>query len=379
MSGTITIFRVFGIPIKVHFSWIFIFALISWSLATSFLPNRYPGWSDSIYWIVGSISSLMLFVSVLVHELSHSIVALYRRHKVHSITLFFLGGVSEIEGKSHSAGEEFWIAFVGPLTSFILSLLFFLIHLPFGSSNSQLAATFEYLYWLNLIVGLFNLLPAFPLDGGRVLKAIIWKITGSEDKAASASSRSGNIAGFFIIGLGLLLMLTQKSIFFGPFPISGIWLIIVGWFIRSSASSTQQEDNALTGRRVRDAMRTHLPTVEPGMSVDALVDRYISKDFERAYVVSLGDRLLGLVTVSDLKKVPLEARANMYITEVMVKAEDVASLDIDAPLEVALEMLVRTGYHQLLVIENDKPIGFVTRGDVLRVLEISQLISPRTR
>ena len=373
MSGTIVIFRVFGIPIRVHFSWVFIFALISWSLKNSFLPDQYPGWSESAYWIVGIISSLMLFVSVLIHELSHSIVALYRKHPVRSITLFFLGGVSEIEEESHSAGEEFWIAFVGPLTSFVLALLFFLIHIPFGSSNSQFAAVTQYLYWVNLIVGAFNLLPAFPLDGGRVLKAIIWKVTRSEEKAVRASSRSGSILGFFFIGLGIF------SLFSGD-AIRGLWLVFIGWFIQSSASSArrqQREGNALSGRLIRDAMRTHLPAVEPGMSVSALVDRYISRDFERAYVVSLGDRLLGLVTVSDLKKVPIESRPTMFITEVMVKADDIASVDIDEPLEKALDMLVKTGFHQLLVIENDVPVGFVSRGDVLRVLEISQLISPQ--
>jgi Zn-dependent protease/CBS domain-containing protein len=376
MSGTFQLGRLFGIDIRFHFSWIFIFVLIAWSLAGAFLPQNYPGWSTTTYWIVGVIGSVLLFASVLIHELSHSLVAVSRGYKVSGITLFFLGGVSEIEEEAAKASEEFWIAVVGPLTSLVLAAIFWVLLQVNPGGNPQAEALFQYLAFINVALAVFNLIPAFPLDGGRVLKAAVWQATGNLSRANAVAASIGSLFGFTMIGIGIVVAFVTRNFF------SGLWLVFIGWFIQSAASSSRQQyamHTALTGRLARDAMQQEIPTVEPGITVQTLLDEYISKEFQRAYIVSLGDSFQGLVSISDVKKVPPEERANKYVTEIMTRAAEVVSVRPDAPLEEALQKLTSNDINQLLVIESGKPVGIITRRDILVVLEISELLPERPR
>ncbi|MDA0989007.1 MAG: site-2 protease family protein [Chloroflexi bacterium] len=219
-------------------------------MATRYLPDEYPGWSTNTYWGVGIAASFLLFVSVLIHELSHSLVAISRGKKVKGITLFFLGGASEIEEESANPGEEFWISVVGPITSFALAAIFWGLFLATSSGNPQFHATTSYLAFINLVLGAFNLLPAYPLDGGRVLRAVVWKATGSVARANSVASFMGSLSGFAFIAIGV------SSIFAGSL-VTGLWFIFIGWFIHSAASSfghQQAAARALSGKTVRDAM-----------------------------------------------------------------------------------------------------------------------------
>lgn len=371
MSGTIQIARLFGIDIKLHFSWIFIFLLIAWSLAGSYLPLNYPGWTNNAYWIVGILGSILLFVCVLIHELSHSLVAISQGYKVSGITLFFLGGVSEIAEEATEAGEEFWIAVVGPLASLVLAVIFGLLLLVAFETNSPIGALIQYLAFINFALALFNLIPAFPLDGGRVLKSLVWKATGNVDKANAVASVTGSVLGVMFIGLGIMIAFTTGSF------ISGLWLVFIGWFIQSTASSSRREQAvqiALSGRRVSDTMEQDLPMVEPGTTVQELLDRFITREFQRAYLVYLGDTFQGLVSVSDVIKVSPEERPTSYVAEVMTKASDLATVSPSDPLESALQLLATRDVNQLVVMENGVPLGLLTRSDVLRVLEISRLL-----
>ena len=233
MSGTFGLGRLFGVRIQVHFSWVFIFALIAWSLASSWLPSRYVDWSTTQYWTVGVIGSTLLFVCVLIHELSHSLEAIRRGLRVTSITLFFLGGFSQIDGESRSASEEFWVSVVGPIASLGLASLFGLIYLNLRASTGPLTALTQYLMFVNLLVGLFNLIPAFPLDGGRVLRSLVWKATQSQERATRVASLTGSVLGFTLIGVGVVAIFTNSLV-------TGIWLMFIGWFIQSTASSVRQ-------------------------------------------------------------------------------------------------------------------------------------------
>ena len=285
MSGTVRIGRLFGVNVRVHFSWVFTFAFMAFSLSNFYLPTAYPGWSGGQYWAIGFAGSGLLFLCVLVHEFSHSVEAIRRGRKVIGITLFLLGGVSEIEEDSRSAGEEFWVSFVGPLTSLLLALFFWLLYFNIRSGNAQFSALVEYLALVNLLIGLFNMVPAFPMDGGRVLRALMWRTTGSETRATTIASRIGSAFGTTFIGLGIVIILVTDDL------ISGVWLGIIGWFIRSAASSARAQqvaESGLSGRRVRDAMREDFPTIEPGTSVQVLLEQHMVKGFERAYVVALG-------------------------------------------------------------------------------------------
>jgi Zn-dependent protease/CBS domain-containing protein len=370
LSGTLQIGRLFGISVKIHFSWVFIFALVAGTLAVSYLPNTYRGWPTPQYWITGIIASALLFACVLVHELSHSLEAMRRGRKVTSITLFILGGVSQIEDESRSAGEEFWVSVVGPLASLALSGIFLLLFLNFRNGNSPVTALTQYMAIVNLAIGIFNLIPAFPLDGGRVLKSLVWKLSGSEGRATTISSMAGSVIGFGMIALGVFAVFSFSRY-------TGFWLIIIGWFIQSGASSERKEQStkkAISGRLVRDAMRNDFPSVEPGMSIQAFVDRHISINFERAYVVVLGDTLMGLITVADVKRVPIEVRPFTWISQAMTPASNVTTIGPESPLEDALEILARTPSRELVIMENDRSIGLLTKSDVVRVMEVADVL-----
>jgi Zn-dependent protease/CBS domain-containing protein len=372
MSGTILLGSLFGIKVRIHFSWFFIFVLFAWLLASNVLAMQFPDWSFRTRLLVGIVESAMLFVSVLIHEFSHSLVAIRRGHTVRSITLFFLGGVSEIEDESESAADEFLISFVGPLTSLVLGALLMGAGWLITSSNDVVGTIVLYLGFMNLGLGVFNLIPAYPLDGGRVLKSLVWKATGNQDKAINVSSLAGSMLGFFLIGLGVFFAISGNLL-------NGLWLVFIGWFIQSTASSTRREQvtqRVLSGKTVRDAMSDEVPTVPPGVTVEGFLNGYVMKEFRRAYVVGFGEAIRGLITVNQIRSVPEEERPRKYITEVMIPANQITTIGPDDSLESALSVLVTTGFHQLLVVEKGRPVGMLTRGDVLRVLEISELFPP---
>jgi Zn-dependent protease/CBS domain-containing protein len=374
MTGTFKLGRLFGIDIKLHFSWIFIFLLVAWSLADSFLPTNYPGWTTSTYWTVGIIGSIFLFASVLVHELSHSLVAISRGYQVSGITLFFLGGVSEIAEEAAHASEEFWIAVVGPASSAALAVVFWALLQVIPGGNSQAAALFQYLAFINLALAVFNLMPAFPMDGGRVLKAAVWQATGSLQKATTVSTVVGSVLGYGLIGVGIVIAFTTGSF------LSGLWLVFIGWFIQSAASSTRQQrqvHTALSGRTVGEAMREEVPTVDPGVTVQELLDEYVTREFERVYIVSLGDTFQGLVSVSDVREILPEERRSKFVAEIMTRASEVITVSPSDPLETALERLVTNGVSQLVVLQNGRPVGLLNRRNILSVLEITELFPNR--
>lgn len=368
MSGTFGLGRLFGVRVQVHFSWVFIFALIAWSLASSWLPSRYE-WSTTQFWVVGVIGSALLFVCVLIHELSHSLEAIRRGLRVKSITLFFLGGFSEIDGESRSASEEFWVSVVGPVASLGLACFFGLLYLNLRGSSSPIAALTQYLMFVNLLIGLFNLIPAFPLDGGRVLRSLVWKATQSQERATRVASLTGSVLGFGLIGVGVVAIFTNSLI-------TGIWLMFIGWFIQSTASSVRQSSSerlVVSGRTVGDAMDRRLRIVPPGISIQRLVDEYIVAEMERTHLVMLGDTFYGLITVTDVRRVPTAEWRSKWVSEAMTKAQDAITLSPKDPLEKGLKLLADRNIQQAVVMEADVPVGVLTRAGVLRVMEISQL------
>lgn len=377
MNGSLQVAKLFGISIRLHFSWLFIFFLVSWSLARSYLPQEFPGWTERTYWAVGIAGSLLLFVSVLIHELSHSLVAISRGHKVRDITLFLLGGVSQIEEEAAKPGEEFWISIVGPLASFVLAGIAWGVFLVVGNEGSpQVRALSGYLGTLNIVLGVFNLLPGYPMDGGRVLRSIVWKATRSRRRATVIAATVGQLVGFGFIGGGIILAFTTSFV-------SGLWMAFVGWFIQSAAAASRQREmvNAsLSGKKVREVMRSDFPTVRPGSSVQELVQEHMMKEFERAYIVMLGETFYGIVTASDVRRVEEAQRATLHVTEIMKRATQVVTASPDEPLEEAFAKLATNGVHQLPVVAEGRVVGLLTRTAVLRVLELTELLpSERAR
>ena len=254
MKPTFQLGRIAGIAIGIHYSLFLAAILIAWSLAVGFFPHYFPNWSNTQYWTVGVIAAILLFASVLIHELAHSVVAIARGHEITGITLFILGGVSNVKAKNETARDEFVISVVGPITSAVLGAVFFflwaLTRATDASLSGLLAGLFLYLALVNLVLALFNILPGFPLDGGRVFRSIVWTVTGNMVRATDIAATVGSIFGWMLILGGVLI------IFIGDF-ISGIWVGFIGWFLWSAAKSTRvqvQMEHVLSGLIVHQIM-----------------------------------------------------------------------------------------------------------------------------
>ena len=267
MKASFSLGRIAGIEIGVHYSWLLAFALVAGTLAAGFFPAVYPGWSTLAYWITGIVAALLLFISVLVHELSHSFVARGRGLPVQGITLFIFGGVSNLRGEAQRAWDEFAIAIVGPLTSAVLAGIFWGLTFLIADQSSPLAATLSYLAIINALLAAFNLLPGFPLDGGRVLRSVLWGGTGSLVKATNISAMVGRVLGWGLIGWGVFRILQGDLL-------GGLWTAFIGWFLSSIADASRKEvvaQEIFQEVRVRDLMEPEPEAVKPGVMVDEIV------------------------------------------------------------------------------------------------------------
>ena len=267
MKASFSLGRIAGIEIGVHYSWLLAFALVAGTLAAGFFPAVYPGWSTPAYWITGIVAALLLFISVLVHELSHSFVARGRGLPVQGITLFIFGGVSNLRGEAQRAWDEFAIAIVGPLTSAVLAGIFWGLTFLIADQSSPLAATLSYLAIINALLAAFNLLPGFPLDGGRVLRSVLWGGTGSLVKATNISAMVGRVLGWGLIRWGVFRILQGDLL-------GGLWTAFIGWFLSSIADASRKEvvaQEIFQEVRVRDLMEPEPEAVKPGVMVDEIV------------------------------------------------------------------------------------------------------------
>jgi Zn-dependent protease/CBS domain-containing protein len=357
--------RVFGIEIRIDSSWIIIFILFSWSLAGSYFPGSHPEWSRTLHWIMGLLTSLLVFGSVLVHELAHSLVAIKQGEEVRSITLFILGGVAQIADEPNEPLKEFSMAVVGPLSSFALGLIFFVASGLLHTVSPPLSASSSYLAVVNVILGIFNLLPGFPMDGGRVLRSILWKISGDLRKATRIASLSGQGIAFLLIFVGILRFLRSD---FG-----GLWLVLIGWFLHNAAIRGYEQVRikaALEGLKARDLMTKDFETVPPGLPVRELVDDFILRKRERIFLVAEGEVLKGIVCLEDVKATPREKWDRSTVGQIMTPREKLESVSPDADGGDILASLAAKNVHQVPVMDGDRVAGVICRSDVLRVLQL---------
>jgi len=369
MGGSVRLFTVAGIDVAIHVSWLVIFGLVTWSLATAYFPNAVPGARATEVWLLGVVASLLLFASVLVHELAHSIVAKSRGIDVHSITLFIFGGVSSLAGEAKKPSVEFLIAIVGPLTSLLIAAISYGVVVVAGDSR-MVAAVAGYLALINLLLGIFNLVPGFPLDGGRVLRSIVWTVTGDHRRATRIAVVVGQAVAWLLIVFGFWRVLVGDL--FG-----GLWTIAIGWFLQSAAGATLQQstlETPLRGLRVRDVTRPDPTAATPATTVAELIDDYILPGSRRAVPIVDGGRVVGIVTLSDLREVPVEARARTAVATIMSKDPDLVTVSPETSLQEALERLGAGDYEQLPVVDHGSLLGLLTRADVLRVLHIRQVL-----
>jgi Zn-dependent protease/CBS domain-containing protein len=363
--------KIAGIDIRIHWSWLIIFTLLVWWLAEGFFGgiNAYDHWTATQRWAASVTATLLFFTSILLHELSHSLVAKRLKLPVSSITLFIFGGVSALEEEPRTAGHEFLIAIVGPLTSFIIGGLFAIatvIAYANDAQNNVPGAVVQYLAFINIAVGIFNMLPGYPLDGGRVLRSALWSRTKNVVKATRWASHAGTFISFGLIAIGVL------SILAGSF-IGGAWFIIIGWFLRNTSEAAYQQvlfKNTLEGAKVSEMLNRTFHSAPPDISLTELVNEHMLRHSQRCVPIVVGGDLLGLVTMNDLQKFPHEEWPTTSAFKAMTPQEKLHVVSVDDDLTQALELMARHDVHQVPVMDHRDFLGFVTRADVLRLIQL---------
>jgi len=370
--STISLGRIFGIPVGLDYSWFLIFALLTWLLATSYYPAESGNWPVAVYWITAACTVILLFLSVLLHEVGHSVVALRYKIPVTSITLFIFGGVSQIAAEPPSAAAEFWIALAGPVVSFALAI-FFTVLQPLVAGLAPLLDMAKYLAYTNGTLALFNLIPGYPLDGGRVFRAIVWGITGNLRQATLIAANVGRFIAFLFIGVGVWQM------FNGDFA-DGLWIAFIGWFLDSAASSQVRQQNIndlLAGHKVADVMHRDYTVVSPGTTLEQLVNEHILGTGQRNLIVEQNGKVAGLLTVHEIKKIPQSEWSTTTAAQAMIPAAKLKCVRPDTDLVDALAEMDRDGVSQLPVMAGDQIMGVLGRDDVISLLHTLSEIGQR--
>jgi len=371
--------RALGIPIRLHASWFLVFLFVTWSLATGYLPDALPGLSDSRYWGMGAIAAVLLFVSVLLHELGHSYVAQRYRIPIGQITLFLFGGVAQMRAEPPSPKAEFLIAIAGPIVSFALGA--FSLGLaaasewwPMPSGGQGFAVLGGLLGVVNVQLGLFNLIPGFPLDGGRVLRAGLWAWGRDFNSATSRAALLGSGFGLLLAGLGAVLLGGAIGGLLDPSTASnGGWLTFIGAFLFGAAWSTRKQVNlrvALSGTSVRDVMVRAVVTISDQLSLQTAVDEFFVAYGYGGFPVMEDGRVVGLIAVEDVQSIPQGMWSWRRVGDVMRPVTPDLFIPPDASMMQALERMVRTGYDRLVVIDAERPVGLVTRSAVAQFLQL---------
>ena len=375
MPGSLRLGKIAGIDIYAHLSWFVILVLLTWSLASGWFAQLFPGWATSTYWIVAFISALLLFGCVLVHELAHALVAQASGLTVRNITLFIFGGVAHVEEDMKRPGVEFRVAIAGPIASFLLAGVAFLLVLPLRGSGASAEAVLDYLAVANFLLGVFNLLPGFPLDGGRVLRSIIWKVTGNFKKSTHIASSVGQAFAYVFILLGII------GFFTGNF-FNGLWVVFIGWFLLSAAqtASTQVElQSALQGVSVGQVMDPRPFVVPANISVQKLVDRYFLPLGLHSAPVTQGEYLAGLITLSDIARVARERWSYTPVGHVMRGLQQVYVATSKQPLQEVFQMMGAQSINQVPVVEDGRLVGLLSREAIIRYLQVRQSLQENER
>ncbi len=365
MRSNINLGRVFGIKIGLHYSWFLIALLIVFSLSNQFHATN-PEWGNGEILILSTVTAILFFVSLLLHELAHSVVATRNGLPVREITLFALGGVSQIEKNPTSAEIEFWMAFVGPLTSAVIGgICLTLAALLGGPMATPAGAVLFWLGYINLSLAVFNMIPGYPLDGGRVLRSIIWWKTGSVDRSTRIAARAGQAVGFAFVALGIFR-------FFGGAGIGGLWIAFIGWFLLQAARDSYARvelEHALAGVRVGDVMTHDCVEEDARLNLQNFVDNELLRTGRRCFVVVDKGEVVGLVTPHEIKGVERDKWPMTTLRDVMRPMDDLRAVTPETPLVDALESMGREDLNQLPVVSHGHLEGVLSRAQVLGFLQ----------
>ena len=369
----IGLFKIAGIQIGFDYSWFIIFALVLFALSEGYFPRYYPGHFTQTYWLAGAIATLFFFASVVIHELAHSLMAIRSGIQISEITLFIFGGVSKITEEPKDPVTELKVAIVGPLSSFALAFLFWVIKGFFGGVHlSLLMGIFSYLAWINLALGIFNLIPGFPLDGCRVFRALYWWRTGSLTRATRLAADLGK--GFAVA----LMVLGGLRIFLGDL-IGGLWFIFIGMFLRGLSQRGYEEvviRKSLEGVQVREIMTREVVSVSPDLTISQLVHDYFLHYAYGGFPVLADGRVLGVVTIAQARQVPRQEQDTRKVAEVLVPPGEPLVISPELSLADALRQMTREDQDRLLVMEQDRLVGLITKSSLLRFVQVKQILEP---
>ncbi len=362
------LFKLFGFEVRLDLSWLIIAVLVTWSLAAGLFPYLYPGLSRDTYWTMGVVGALGLFISIVAHEFCHSLVARRYGMAMKGITLFIFGGVAEMAEEPPTAKAEFMMAIVGPLSSMAIGAIFYLIH-RWGETagwTSPVNGVIYYIAYINGILAAFNLLPAFPLDGGRVLRSILWGAKGNLRWATRIASTVGSAFGLILIFLGVLQFVRGNVI-------GGIWMFLIGMFLRNAAQMSYQQlvvRKSLEGEPVRRFMTATPVTVQSSVTLERLVEDYIFPYQHRMFPVMAGEELRGCITTRQVKDVPREAWSRQTVGETLIPCSPETTVPPGLDAVEALAKMKNSGISRLLVVENGRLVGLVTLKDLLNFLSL---------
>ena len=355
-----------GIRIEVHVSWLVIFVLLLAALGTG-LARTYEHWSPVTTALTTLLTVLTFFASILAHELGHSLVALRRGVTVRAITLFIFGGVAQLEQDSESARDEFWIAIAGPAVSFALAAIFGLLAILTAGLVEPLSVGLGWLALINLVVAVFNLVPGFPLDGGRVFRALVWHLTGNAETGMKAAVMGGRLVAYALFGLGLWSMLALGNL------IGGLWIMLIAWFLLNSAEASGRGwrlRSRLAGLKARDLAETEVPLVAHADSVASWIENQVLPRGERSAMVSDGGTIVGLITLSDARQVPREDWPMTRIDRIMTARDKLHTVDADAGADQVLALMTRHQLNQVPVMSGSRLYGWIDRQRLLRMIDL---------
>ena len=359
-----------GIPVRIHYTLWLVFIMIAWSLADGYMPHQYPGLSTFTYWEIGIVSAIILFVSVLIHELSHSYVAKKHGLPIVRITLFFFGGVSEMTEEPQDPKLEVKMAAAGPLMSFLIAGVlggaWYICEI--AKASVPVTAILAYGAIINAVLGVFNLLPAFPLDGGRVFRGSLWSRSGNLIRATKTATKISEVLSLLMMFGGFVLIIV------GDF-VDGIWTVVLGWFIKSGAETSLRQTligETLGGITVSDIMTRNVLTISPDITVEQLLSDYFLVNKHGGYPVVQDGKILGIVTLQSVRAIPKEARISASVKEALSHGERIVSVKPSLSALDALHRMARERVGRILVMDDGQLVGIVTRGDLLKTIQTRQ-------
>jgi Zn-dependent protease/predicted transcriptional regulator len=367
--AAIRVARLFGIPVFVHASWLVIFVLVAWTLATGYFPERYPHLSVGAYWLRGLITSLLFFASILLHELGHSLVALRHGIPIRSITLFIFGGVARLARDPQDGRTELKIAAAGPLVSLLLGLLFYWVS-SIDALGDASRGVGRYLAFINFAVAVFNLVPAFPLDGGRLLRGLLWRSAG-KGRATRTAARAGTVFAYFLIASGALMLLRGDGL-------AGLWYVLIGWFLREASVGAQRDarlDEALAGVTVADAMVREFATLPAGLSLAQAARDHFLRTGYGGYPVIRSDSVVGLLCLRDVLRRSAEERETTSVQAAMTPITAAIVAAPGDPLLKAASQMAEAGTGRLLVMQDGRLAGLLTLQSVLRQVKVREQLA----